>query len=344
MPTIPEEPGVRVESTSSTDVAPPPRRSWSDVLERMGERMQAQGYSPRTRASYLDWVRRLSLAFPDVPLDKEAASKQVQRFLHQMAVGKNLSPASLAQARNALAWLVRRELGLDLELEKKGEAHRGKRLPQVISPEQVRVLLKACPPPWDLFFSLQYGCGLRLAEILDLRIQEVDFSREVVTVRHGKGDKDRLVPLPKALRAPLKEHLEKRRRQWEQDHAAGLDVVDLPNALARKLVGAERSWEWQHVFGNIRPLRHPDSGELRRFRPLENTVREALHDAAKSAGIEGRVHPHLLRHCYATHLLEAGTSLRNIQELMGHARLETTMVYMHVRTGATVPASPLDRL
>lgn len=138
---------------------------------------------------------------------------------------------------------------------------------------------------------------------------------------------------------------EGRRLLWEADLERGLAEVELPRALGRKLgKGAETSWEWQHLFGAVRPLRHPETGRLCRYRPLEGPVREVLRGAARSAGLEGRVHPHLLRHCYATHLLESGVPLKSIQELMGHARLETTMIYMHVRSGAAVPASPLDRL
>jgi site-specific recombinase XerD len=320
-------------------------RSWDEVLSTMDDRMRQQRYSPRTRESYLDWGRRLAQMSPEVPTDSESASLLAQSFLRQMALGRNLSPASISQARNALAWLVRRELKLDLVLEAKGDAHKGKRLPKVIAPEQVGLLLKACKAPWDLFFSLQYGCGLRLMEILDLRVQEVDLSRGLLQVRHGKGDKDRRIPLPRKLQEAMESHLNKRRAQWESDRELGLAEVELPNALARKLgEQAATSWDWQHVFGSTRPLKHPETGRMRRFRPLESLVREVLRDAALAAGLDGRVHPHLLRHCYATHLLEAGVALKNIQELMGHARLETTMIYMHVRSGAFLPTSPLDRI
>lgn len=322
-----------------------PGRDWAEVLATMEERMREQGYSPRTRASYLDWGRRLAQLSAEVPSDSEAASVLARAFLRQMAIGRNLSEASLSQARNALAWLIRRELRFDMVLDEKGDAHRGKRLPRVIAPEEVRRLLKACPAPWDLFFSLQYGCGLRLMEILDLRVQEVDLARGMVLVRHGKGDKDRRVPLPKTLREAMEAHLEKRRALWESDREYGLAEVELPGALGRKLGSqAATSWEWQHLFGAVRPLRHPGTGRLCRYRPLEGPVREVLREAALAIGLEGRVHPHLLRHCYATHLLESGAALKSIQELMGHARLETTMIYMHVRSGATIPASPLDRL
>lgn len=333
---------ARAPEAATVEESPPAARSWKDVRQGMSERMRSQGYSLRTLECYLDWVNRFAAACPVPPDTSEAVSREVNAFLRRMAIGKNLSFSSLAQCRNALAWLARKELQLDLALEEKGEAHRGRRLPTVFSRAQVHALLEACEAPWDLYFSLQYGCGLRLMEMLDLRVQDLDLGRGVLTVRHGKGDKDRTVPLPRKLQAALETHIRQRFRMWEEDLKNGLAKVDLPDSLARKLPGAETRWEWQHVFGNSRPLRHPETGELRRYHPLEPTVRGAMRDAARKAGIRGRVHPHQLRHSYATHLMEAGTPLKSIQELLGHSRLETTMIYMHIRSDTTVPASPLD--
>jgi integron integrase len=317
---------------------------WDQALVEMENRLRAQHYSPRTLDSYLEWGRRLARSCPEFPRDDAAASEATQRFLRSLTLEKNLSDSSISQARNALAWLIRRVLGYDLVLEEKGDAHRGRRLPKIIAPEAVRRLLEGCVYPWDVFFSLQYGCGLRLMEILDLRVQEVDLVRNLVTVRHGKGDKDRAVPLPRSLRARMEAHLVRRRKVWEEDCRQGWAHVDLPHAMGRKFQQADASWEWQHVFGANRPQHHPETKELRRWHPLETTVREALRNAARQAGVEGRVHPHLLRHCYATHLLENGIPLKQIQELMGHARLETTMIYMHVRTPVDSMRSPLDLL
>jgi len=322
-----------------SSVAP---QEWGTVLAELEKRLANRHYSVNTIKTYVDWARRLSQRYPSVPTTGEQASCQVQEFLHGLVHELNLSPASLSLARNALAWLVRRVLGFELVLEDKGGAHHGSRLPQVLSPATVRRLLEACRDPWDLFFGLQYGCGMRLGELLDLRIHDIDVVRRVLVVRSGKGDKDRQIPLPQSLRSKLDGHLERRRALWMADVEKGLARVDLPHALGRKLSGADTSWEWQHVFGSTRPLRHPEAGELRRWRPLEPLVRQHLQEAARTAGVEGRVHPHLLRHCYATHLLEAGVSLREIQDLMGHSRLETTMVYMHVRSpSATRPAIDL---
>jgi integron integrase len=309
---------------------------WAVVLERFARNLAEQHYSPRTIASYADWGRRWALRSPSVPKDGEAASAQVQEFLRFLVHELNLSPASLSLARNALAWLVKRVLGFELALEDKGNAHHARRLPTVLAPSTVRALLSGCSDPWDLFFGLQYGCGMRLAELLELRVQEIGMERGVLMVRSGKGDKDRQIPLPSSLKERLGQHLERRRAQWRSDLGKGYARVDLPYAMGRKLTGAETSWEWQHVFGAGRPLRHPESGDLRRWHPMQETARSALKAAALGAGIEGRVHPHLLRHCYATHMLEAGVPVREIQDLMGHSRLETTMVYMHVRSPSAV--------
>lgn len=321
-----------------------PKAEWSDVLKRMEENLVSKRYSRRTVKTYLDWARRCAKGRETPPGDSREASGLVQGFLDHLALVENLAPATLDQCRNALAWLVRKELGFELELSARGSAHHSKRLPSVISPEAVRAILAVCPEPWDLFFGLQYGCGFRLAELLDLRIQDIDDSRGVVVVRSGKGDKDRVVPLPRSLRDRLERHLEARHRLWLDDRQSGCAKVDLPFSLGRKWSDAETSWEWQHVFGSRQPLRYPGTGELRRWRPLEEVVRKALHRAAGQAAVPGRIHPHLLRHCYATHLLERGVPLSEIKELMGHARLETTMIYLHVRAPQESRISPLDRI
>jgi site-specific recombinase XerD len=318
--------------------------AWSAVFQRMEANLVAKRYSPRTVKTYLDWGRRLAQRHLSTPVDSAEASRMVQSYLDSLALADNLAPATISQARNAFAWLVRKELGFELTLAAKGASHHSKRLPTILAPASVKSILGRCAAPWDLFFGLQYGCGLRLAELLDLRVQEIDLARNVLMVRSGKGDKDRLLPIPHSLRQRLEAHLAERRRLWSDDLKQGWAKVDLPYSLAKRSIPSETSWEWQHVFGAARPLRYPHTGELRRWRPMETVVRDRLRLAAREAGVPGRIHPHLLRHCYATHLVELGVPLSEIQDLMGHARLETTMIYLHVRSPVETRVSPLDRI
>lgn len=317
---------------------------WSQVKMKMKRSLQSKHYSERTIESYMQWVDRFSEFCPIVPADSESASKGLQDYLVHLAVVNSLSPSSIAVARNALAWMARKEMGFELVLEEKGQSHHSKRLPRILARQTVKRILEGCEKPWDLLFGLQYGCGFRLAELLDLRVQDLDLERRVVTVRSGKGDKDRQIPLPQTLLERLESHLMERMKLWEGDVLKGWAKVEVPHALSRKFPQAETSWAWQHVFGAPRPLRHPESNELRRWHPMEKLVRETLHRVAADAGVTGRVHPHLLRHCFATHLVEGGVSLPEVQQLMGHARLETTMVYLHVRSPVHAIRSPLDLL
>lgn len=331
-------------SDSSGTPDPFARQHWPTVLHFLQIRLRTSNYSPRTIEAYHDWVRRFAELVPQVPQDSQELSSAMDQFLGVLATGRNLSPASVSLARNALAWLAKNVLFLPFQLAPRGSAHVGKRLPHVVSPSQIERLLEHAGPAWQLPFALQYGCGLRLAELLDLRTQDLELDRGLLLVRRGKGDKDRRLPLPKALQSRLASHLVQRRRLYETDLQAGFAMVELPHALERKVPGLATSWEWQHLFPSPRPLRHPTQDRRVRWHPLEGTVRAALRRAAEAAGIAGRVHPHLLRHCYATHLLESGMSLREIQELLGHARLETTMVYLHVRAAPAQQRSPLDSL
>lgn len=317
---------------------------WDPILVTMRRRLQETNYSPRTVVVYLEWARRFAEFSPSVPADSPTLSLQLDTYLGRLTTGRNLSPASVSQARNALAYLAKKVLFLPFELGPKGDAHHGKRLPHVISPQQVGRLLDHCTGMWSLLFRLQYGCGLRLAELLDLRVQDLDLERSILLVRKGKGDKDRRLPVPRSLRTDLEAHLRWRQDLWQQDLRDGCATVDLPHALARKFPKLASSLEWQYLFPSSKPLQHPASSRLVRWHPMEGTARAALRRAAQLACIEGRVHPHLLRHCYATHLLESGMSLREIQELLGHARLETTMVYLHVRAAPAQQRSPLDSL
>jgi len=270
-------------------------------------------------------------------------SEGVRAYLEDLAVRQRVSVGTHKIALCALAWYFREGLRVPLKVEDLPKVFRMQHLPEVYSQQQVAALLGQLPPTWKLFFSLLYGCGFRLGELLDLRVQEVNLDRLVIVVRQGKGAKDRAVPIPRSLAEPLARHLEARKALYRDDLERGWAKVDLPGALARKFSHGPTEWGWQHLFGAANPLRHPDTGELQRFRPLESVVRTALRSAAVAAGIDTRIHPHALRHSYATHLLEAGVPIRMVQQLLGHTRLETTMIYTHVRSTLIDEApSPLD--
>lgn len=333
----------QVHETTTPSPSQPAPTTWEELLLQLDRSLKVQQYSPRTRQTYAHWIKLLARSHPKLPTNGEEASLVANAFLRELALARNLAPNSIAIARNAMAWVFVRMLGFEIEFDQKGSAHRGRRLPRVISAATVRNLLEGCDRPWDLFFGLQYGCGLRLMELLELRVLDLDLERDILTVKHGKGDHDRQLIIPKVLRQQVAEHLDRRKMLWESDLANGFAFTDMPNPKG----GPARTvhdWEWQHVFPSTRPMRHPSTGELRRWRPLETLVRDALREAATKVGITGRVHPHLLRHCYATHLLEAGIPIQQIQEQLGHARLQTTMIYLHVKSPVAYAKSPLDFL
>jgi len=219
------------------------------------------------------------------------------------------------------------------------------RLPVVLSREEVRALLGQLSGTMQLIVTLLYGAGLRLDECLGLRVKDIDFERTQIVVRQGKGRKDRVTVLPASATGALREHLVDVRRRHVADLANGFGRVQLPFALARKYPAAETDWRWQFVFPASRVCRDPRFGPPSRYHLHESAVQRAVARAARASGFTKRVGPHTLRHCFATHLLEAGYDIRTVQELLGHRDVRTTMTYLHVmRKGALGVRSPVDTL
>jgi integron integrase len=218
-----------------------------------------------------------------------------------------------------------------------------RRMPTVLSREECTALFAQLDGTWRLMAELMYGSGLRLMELLRLRVQDVDLARHRLVVRAGKGDKDRVTVLPARLVPGLKHHLDRLRALFAADRAAGLPGVWLPEGLARKFGQAGKRWQWQWLWPSRETSRDPRTGIRRRHHLLDSTMQNAIRAAADRAGIDKRVTPHVLRHSFATHLLEGGTDVRTVQELLGHARLETTQIYTHVmqKPGLGI-RSPLD--
>jgi integron integrase len=272
--------------------------------------------------------------------------EEVEQFLTSLAVDRHVSAATQNQALHALLFLYREVLAQELGwLDNIIPAKRPQRLPTVLTRQEVRALLGALNGvPW-LLTNILYGAGLRLAEGLRLRVKDIDFTANHIVVREGKGDKDRITMLPTVVKEPLTAHLVQVRALHQQDLARGFGRVALPDALDRKYRNAAAEWGWQWVFPAAHLSVDPRSGIQRRHHLYESVPQRALRDAARKIRLTKPAHPHILRHSFATHLLEAGYDIRTIQELLGHSDVSTTMIYTHVlNRGGRGVASPADQL
>jgi len=314
------------------------------LLDRMRAEIRVRHYSIRTEEVYLDWARRFIL-FHDKRHPKEMGADEVQAFLSHLAMERKVSAATQNQAKSALLFLYRDVLHIELPwLDEVISAKMGKRLPVVLTTTEMRALLNAMSGTMGLVAALLYGTGMRLLEGLRLRVKDVEFERREVIVREGKGNKDRVTVLPENLILPLQAHLAKVKALHERDLEAGFGEVYMPNALAVKYPKGACSWGWQYVFPSAVRSIDPRSGVERRHHLYEASVQRAVREAAKIAEIVKPVTPHVLRHSFATHLLQAGYDIRTVQELLGHSDVSTTMIYTHVlNKGGRGVVSPLDR-
>lgn len=314
------------------------------LLAQVRARLRLKHYSLRTERAYVYWIRRYIRAWlPRHPRDLDG--KAVEAFLSRLATRDNVAASTQNQALSALLFLYREVLGVELAwMEDVVRAKRPQRLPVVLSRAQVSRLLERLAGRQALMAGLLYGSGLRVMECARLRVKDVDLERNELTVRDGKGGKDRMTVLPGALREALLRQLAEVRLLHARDLACGLGRVYLPHALSRKYPNAAAEPAWQYVFPATRISLDPRDGTRRRHHLDVKVLQAAVRRAAREAGFDKPVTPHTLRHCFATHLLEAGADIRTVQELLGHKDVTTTQIYTHVlNRGARGVLSPLDR-
>jgi integron integrase len=314
------------------------------LLDRVRTILRSRHYSPRTEEAYVHWIRRFIL-FHDKRHPADLAEPDVERFLSALAIERRVSASTQNQALAALLFLYENVIERKLHwLENVVRAKRPERLPVVLTRGEVRAVFDAMDGVEKLCASLLYGAGLRLLEVLRLRIKEVDFAGQQLVVRDGKGRKDRVTILPASLRPGLREHIDRMRIQHQVDLGKGWGFVELPDALRVKYPSAPREWPWQWVFPATRHYTDRATGERRRHHLHETVLQRAVHRAGIAAGLAKPVSPHALRHSFATHLLESGSDIRTIQQLLGHKDVSTTMIYTHVLLrGPLGVQSPLDR-
>lgn len=314
------------------------------LLDQVRSVMRTAHYSHRTEESYCDWIRRFIL-FHAKRHPREMGEVEVGAFLTHLAVNRNVSASTQNQAFSALLFLYARVLEqplgrLNAQVER---AKTPKRRPVVLTREEVAAVLGPLRGERKLAAQLMYGSGLRLMETLRLRVQDVDFGYRVITVRDGKGFKDRVTMLPDGLIESLRAHLEAVKRLHRHDVRAGFGAVWLPYALAQKYPNAAKAWAWQYVFPAGQRLADGEAKTERRHHLHEKTMQVAMQKAVRLAGLAKPATCHVLRHSFATHLLESGYDIRTVQELLGHKDVSTTMIYTHVlnKPGLAV-RSPLD--
>jgi integron integrase len=320
--------------------APKPR-----LLDRVRAAIRTRHYSRHTESAYVAWIRRY-IVFHGRRHPANMGAAEITRFLSALAVDGKVAASTQNQALSALLFLYRQVLELDVPwLDGIVRARRPERLPVVLTREEVRSVLGRLHGAPRLMAYLMYGAGLRLLECCRLRIQDVDFGRNEIIVRGGKGDKDRATMLPVVVQTDLRRHLEAAQRQHRRDIEQGAGWVELPSALGRKYPNAGREWAWQWVFPATRMYVERASGQRRRHHLHESVIQRAMKEAALRAGLGKRAGPHTLRHSFATHLLEDGHDIRTVQELLGHRDVATTMIYTHVlNRGPAAVRSPADRL
>ena len=317
----------------------------SRFLEKIRELMRVQHYAIRTEQAYVEWIKRFIL-FHGKRHPDEMGEREIATFLTHLVVDRNVAPATQGQALNALIFLYRKVLNRPMgEIPGIVRSKKKIKVPVVLTRLEVANLLSKLEGVHWLAGCLLYGSGLRLMECIRLRVKDIDFDRLSITIKCGKGGKDRVVTLARELVVPLQRHLESVKTIHERDIGEGFGHVYLPNALARKYPAAAISWGWQYVFPATRRSIDPRTGATRRHHMDESSLQKAVKAAVRKTGILRPASCHTLRHSFATHLLERGADIRTVQAQLGHSDVKTTEIYTHViGRGGSAVISPLETI
>ena len=315
------------------------------LLDQLREQIRYLHYSLSTEEAYVYWVKNF-IYFHGKRHPREMGQVQVEAYLTYLAVQRKVSVATHRQALSALLFLYQKVFGIELPwMDDLARPVPKRRIPVVMTRPEVQAVLGHLQGQNKVLASLLYGCGLRLMEGLRLRVKDVDFDRKLIIVRDGKGGKDRVVMLPLSLVAALKNQFRQSHALWAQDRANKLPGVEMPHALDAKYPKAGQTWAWHWVFAQATVSTDPRSKLVRRHHAYDQTFQRAFKLAVQAALVVKPATPHTLRHCFATHLLQSGTDIRTVQELLGHSDVSTTMIYTHVlKVAADGTASPLDAL
>lgn len=315
------------------------------LLQQMRTEIQRRKYSPKTEIAYIYWCRQYIL-FHNKQHPKNLTKDHIGQYLSYLVTEKNISGSTQSQALNAIVFLYKQVLSIELgELNYLRTIRRFKNIPTVLSKSEVQMLFGQLFGQSKLMSGLLYGSGLRVNECVTLRVQDVDLNLRTLTVRNTKGQQARVVMIPNRLIKPLEQHLLWRKRLHIDDLNSGAGHVNLPDAIDKKYKNASTSFQWQYLFPSSMTRQSSKSQPMKRWHCSPSTLQKAVRRAVNIIQLNKRVTCHTLRHSFATHLLEAGYDIRTIQELMGHKDIKTTMIYTHVlRQGVQKVQSPLDNI
>jgi integron integrase len=332
--------------TSSPPPNVPPAGKAKKLLDQYGEFLRNRHYSLCTEKTYIGWVRQYIL-YHNKRHPREMGVPEINDFITSLANRKTVAASTQNQAISAILFLYRNVL--NIQLDEKAlipiRPTRPKRVPTVLSRDEARKVIARMDGIYKVMTQIMYGSGLRLMEVMRLRVKDLDFANRQIIVRDGKGENDRITMFPDVLLEPLRLHLKQVKAQHELDLSMGYGTVYLPYALERKYPNADREFAWQYVFPAPMLSIDPIRGVKQRHHLNEANLQRAVKQAARLAKIDKPVSPHTFRHSFATHLLQNGYDIRTVQELLGHKDVKTTMIYTHVlNRGGLAVKSPLDEL